>query len=93
MSKSIWLEDIAAITDLGGDVPMSKVEQLVRKIEKAYGDCQKCFGKGYSTNRYGTTASPDFEGDKGSSSPLKTHMTFCDCDRGKQLSELTLTLY
>lgn len=59
-----------------------------KEAEKAYGGCHRCYGKGYSTVRYGYTGAPDFEGDQGFIEPVSTHVHFCECDRGKQLKEL-----
>lgn len=68
------------------------IRKLIRteklKVEKAYGGCHKCYGKGYATYRYGYITSPDFIGDKAYVDPMQTHMNFCSCDRGKQLKEL-----
>ena len=47
------------------------------EIEKAYGGCRICYGKGYHTKRVGTS----------SRYGNVTHDTigYCTCDRGKQL--------
>ena len=47
------------------------------EIEKAYGGCRICYGKGYHTKRVGTS----------SRYGNVTHDTigYCSCDRGKQL--------
>lgn len=70
------------------------IRKLIRteklKVEKAYGGCRLCYGKGFSTYRYGTIGhgEPDL-GDTGVyGEPITTHMNFCSCDRGKQLKEL-----
>lgn len=63
------------------------LQDAQRDIEKAYGGCRKCYGKGYSTVRHGLTGFNDFGGD-GFESPIRTHMKFCTCDRGKQLESL-----
>jgi hypothetical protein len=67
---------------------MIVIQKEMDKIEKAYGGCHKCYGKGYSTYRHGVSGSPDFEGDSGFEIAPSTHMVFCTCDRGKQLGEL-----
>lgn len=68
------------------------IRKLIRteklKVEKAYGGCHKCYGKGYATYRYGYITSPDFIGDKAYVDPMQTHMVYCSCDRGKQLEDL-----
>lgn len=69
----------------------SKVEQL-RTVEKAYGGCHKCYGKGYATVKsqitgYGTDGDiGGYEGPYKRDTPVQ--MNFCDCDRGKQLERL-----
>lgn len=68
------------------------LESKLRELEKAYGNCQKCYGKGYSTVRYGLKTSADFEGEKDYIDPIKTNIHFCTCDRGKQLEEQFKTL-
>lgn len=57
------------------------------KIKKAYGNCNKCFGKGYSTYMYGTRTSADFSGEDIYTKP-EIEMIFCYCGRGKQLKDL-----
>lgn len=51
------------------------------KLEKAYGNCHKCYGKGYATVRKGTTY-------RGATSSMHDEINPCDCDRGKQLIEV-----
>jgi len=65
------------------------IQQEKEAVEKAYGGCKKCYGKGYATRRHGLTGSDDFGGE-GFTDPAKTHMVFCSCDRGKQLESLSL---
>jgi len=68
-------------------------DQKVREIERAYGGCHNCYGKGYSTvksqiNGYGTDGDiGGFEGRIHIDMPVQ--MKYCDCDRGKQLAERT----
>lgn len=64
------------------------IRNLLADARKAYGGCNKCYGKGYSTVRYGRRYSADFEGDKTYIDPIKTNIHFCDCDRGKQIEKL-----
>ncbi|MBT8161443.1 MULTISPECIES: hypothetical protein [Arthrobacter] len=52
-------------------------KEAVQEIEKAYGGCHNCYGKGYATQSSRAVArrmSWDTSGIK-----------YCDCDRGKQL--------
>lgn len=60
----------------------------MEKLERAYGGCRKCYGKGYSTYRYGVKTSADMVGDKEYIDPIETHMNYCICDRGVQLQQL-----
>ena len=55
-------------------------EEAVADVEKAYGGCHFCYGKGYGTQ---TVA---WEG-RGHYEKLPT-MKFCKCGRGKQLEDL-----
>lgn len=49
--------------------------------------CSKCRGKGYSTELRGTTAAPDFIGDKRHDTSLKVELNFCDCQRGQDIKK------
>lgn len=64
------------------DQILALLQTAIRETEKAYGGCHKCYGKGYATVRKGTTY-------MGKTTNLKTHLSFCTCDRGKQLAALT----
>lgn len=57
------------------------IARMFERLEKAYGGCRKCYGKGYSTVRYGL----DFG--RSEEKPT-THIETCTCDRGKQLARL-----
>ena len=52
------------------------------KVEKAYGGCRKCYGKGYATQLEGFT---DHGKDK---KWVERIQSYCSCDRGKQLQSL-----
>lgn len=67
-------------------------KEEVKKTEKAFGGCKKCYGKGYSTQRRATTTFADFQGDKTYTTPMKNEVNFCSCDRGKQLQDLLAKL-
>lgn len=56
-----------------------------QELEKAYGGCHKCYGKGYATVRRGETY-------RGSTHNKRTDIKYCTCERGKQLSELIQSL-
>lgn len=62
-------------------------EGIARTIEKSYGGCQKCYGKGYSTRGFNEVGADDFGGE-GYAKIGQVEMRFCSCDRGKQLGEL-----
>lgn len=66
------------------------MDELLLKELKEYRKeiCKHCRGKGYATYRFGSTASPDFYGDEEYIEPMRTHIVFCTCARGKQLREL-----
>lgn len=74
-------EAIATIKELvSGD--------LVREIEKAYGGCHDCYGKGYATYRsayIGTDTDQDIGGTGGRINQPFEEMRFCKCERGQQL--------
>lgn len=53
----------------------------IEQIEKAFGGCKKCYGKGYATYRHSIT-----DGDM--VTKPETKIVPCVCDRGKQLTEL-----
>jgi hypothetical protein len=64
------------------------IKQLLEKTVKAYGNCELCYGKGYSTRAYNEVGSPDFAGDKGYEKEKLNEIQFCSCDRGKQLKKI-----
>lgn len=62
-----------------------------QEIERAYGGCRSCYGKGYATYINGTTAYADFGDELGgaySEHRDSLEMKFCNCDRGKALKNL-----
>lgn len=60
---------------------------VVGETNKAFGGCEKCYGKGYATVQYGIQGFEDF-GNDGFVAPIRTNMHFCTCERGKQLEKL-----
>lgn len=63
----------------------------VAELEKAYGGCHNCYGKGYATYRsayssYGTDG--DIGGFEGRYYQPYEKILFCKCDRGKQLEAI-----
>jgi hypothetical protein len=59
----------------------------VRKIIKAFGGCEHCFGKGYATVMVGIRGAEDFGGEAFIESPTNK-VSFCVCERGKDLKRL-----
>ena len=59
----------------------SIIEDHTTKIEKSYGGCYNCYGKGYATATTWATA-------KGKKWPTNDGLVFCTCERGKQLESL-----
>ena len=71
----------------------SKLEEAQKageeRMAKAFGNCRKCYGKGYATYRHGYRAEADMLGSEEQEDPFETRMIFCTCDRGKQLKQLS----
>lgn len=65
------------------------IHQIQTEIEKAYGGCRKCYGKGYSTQKVQATMHDDFgnEGVEGKTIDLIPYHP-CSCDRGKQIERM-----
>lgn len=63
------------------------IESLLESERKAFGNCTKCYGKGYNTQLAQMIGAEDFGGDGFVEKP-KVHMNFCSCERGEQLAEL-----
>lgn len=59
----------------------------IHTLIKAFGGCEKCYGKGYGTQTLFTTAHADFIGDETTHTKMPT-MVFCDCERGLQLKRI-----
>ena len=66
------------------------MKNSIEKIKRAFGGCEKCYGKGYSTERVGKTICyPDFLSDKEvviAYEGINYHP--CSCSRGKQIKVL-----
>jgi len=56
-------------------------------IIKAFGSCEKCYGKGYGTQTLGTRSMTDFGDEKEEYAKLPS-VVFCTCSRGEQLEAL-----
>lgn len=52
------------------------------------GKCKDCYGKGYRSEFHGISAGDDFGNESRFSQPIRKHIYFCDCPRGKDLKEL-----
>lgn len=67
---------------------MSLFQSHTAELEKAYGGCHNCYGKGYATYEGADISYADFGDELGGASSRKhvyREMKFCDCGRGKQL--------
>lgn len=62
----------------------ANIEKLIqtsnKEIEKAYGSCHKCYGKGYATTIDYSTG--------GRMTTINPIIRYCSCERGKQLEKL-----
>ena len=66
------------------------LQQEIAEVEKAYGGCRNCYGKGYATVIEGTTWSDtdtDIGSRGGSGKDTSQTIKYCDCPRGKQLEQ------
>lgn len=94
MSNSMDLarQNIANVIDTKfkptGEDSHAALETVVNDLIRAFGNCTICWGKGYSTTFQGQKISPDFEGDQPYYRAPKVEISFCNCDRGKQLKTL-----
>lgn len=62
-------------------------EYLIDRVIKSFGNCEKCYGKGYGTATEYMQSFPDF-GDEPTFDEKMPVMRFCTCDRGQQLRKL-----
>jgi hypothetical protein len=72
------------------------LDETIAEVEKAYGGCHNCYGKGYATvnDRW---IGRDTDSDIGSPGGIVSggnpnHMKFCSCPRGIQLKMLITEL-
>lgn len=75
-----WHPNFELITDWWID----KLHTQRREIEKAFGDCKECYGKGYAT----TKVQAGYRGKIWELDPIRP----CSCDRGKQINKLLTSL-
>lgn len=59
-----------------------EVKRFVEKERKAFGNCFKCYGKGYGTQTLYTAS--------GRNKIKQPTMTFCTCERGEQLETVLI---
>lgn len=88
-SQSVIEEAIVLV-----DYILDAVQQAADSMAlKATGNCEHCFGKGYSSYLAPEhVASPDFYGDKRAVvKPRQLEYHFCKCERGQSLKNLILT--
>lgn len=69
------------------DYVRNLLTQQEARLKQAFGGCTKCYGKGYATHMQQLTGYDDFGGEGFQEKP-KVHITYCSCDRGKQLAKL-----
>lgn len=62
------------------------ISRVTTELEKAYGGCHLCYGKGYATTWEGTETRNSHHPELA----IAPHqqIKYCTCDRGKQLSEM-----
>jgi len=65
----------------------AEAEHLIDRIIKAFGNCEKCYGKGYGTATEYMQSFPDF-GDEETFDVKMPVVRFCTCPRGEQLRKL-----
>lgn len=64
-------------------------DEGVHDTQKAFGDCTKCYGKGYATVMRGLHGASDFEmNQKGFDVSPTVHLNYCSCGRGKELAKI-----
>lgn len=61
-----------------------------KEIEKAFGGCRNCWGKGFATVKAQAQSFEDFGGEKTEIFELDP-IRPCSCDRGKQIKEMLST--
>lgn len=59
----------------------------VRNVIKAFGGCEKCYGKGYATQIRNLTLHADFIGDKTYTVPTSPYIP-CSCSRGREIKKM-----
>lgn len=59
---------------------LNLIQTSNKEIEKAYGSCHKCYGKGYATTIDYSTG--------GRMTTINPIIRYCSCERGKQLEKL-----
>ena len=90
-----YKEKLAAIIDkhftVKDEVGFDRLNEAIDEMKQAFGYCERCFGKGYSTEYkmssiqavdYGVTGGATYKEGKG------IELTYCDCPRGQQLKFL-----
>ncbi len=78
------------IREKGIDELKSFIRQLLSsqksQIEKAFGGCKNCYGKGYATTIEYAQTCEDFGGEEIKRWQL-SDIRFCNCERGKELKK------
>ena len=73
------IENQVAANEKGLENLMQLIHQHTEQIHKAYGNCRKCYGKGYATKQEFVSGG----GKKWKTSDIK----YCECSRGEQLRQ------
>lgn len=60
-------------------------ERAIVEIEKAYGGCHNCYGKGYASYLTAHSGRGYYK--------KVNYPVFCECDRGKQLEKMIASLH
>lgn len=68
------------VMDILVDEILNLIQTSNKEIEKAYGSCHKCYGKGYATTIDYSTG--------GRMTTINPIIRYCSCERGKQLEKL-----
>lgn len=69
-------------------VMFAKSFKMFDTLVKAFGGCDRCFGKGYGTKtEFASTGDGDFKPSKPTTWKLNS-IVYCSCPRGRQLEEL-----
>ena len=66
------------------------IERIRSEVCKAFGACQKCYGKGYATQIENWGGSDEWSGKE--FSDAAPYYRACSCDRGRQVTQMLDTV-